>query len=103
MNDTERRTIQAACDFCRRHRHESIAEQRGGLARRLEGHVNYFKVQGNFGSLARLVEETKSAWHKWLNRRSQRGGMTWERFGNLLKAFPLPRPTIRVRIWANTL
>jgi group II intron reverse transcriptase/maturase len=96
-----RRAIQAARDFCRRHRHESIAEQRAGLARRLEGHFNYFGVQGNFRSLAHLVEETKRAWYKWLKRRSQRGGFTWERFGKLLKDFPLPRPTIRVQIWVN--
>lgn len=96
-----RRAIQSASDFCRRHRHESIREQHAGLARRLVGHFNYFGVQGNFRSLAHLVEATRRAWHKWLNRRSQRAGLTWERFSQMLKDFPLPRPTIRVRIWVN--
>ena len=96
-----RRAIQSAGDFCRRHRHESIKEQRAGLARRLDGHVNYFGVQGNFRSLVHLVEAAKHAWHKWLNRRSQRARLSWKRFSALLKDFPLPRPTIRVRIWAT--
>jgi RNA-directed DNA polymerase len=97
------RAIQAARDFCRRHRHESIEEQRAGLVRRLEGHFNYFGVQGNFRALAHLVKEARRAWHMWLNRRSQRGGMTWKRFAEMLKDFPLPRPTIRVRIWGDAL
>ena len=45
-------------------------------------------------------QEAKRAWGKWLRRRSQRVCLTWERFQALLKDFPLPRPTIRVRIWA---
>ena len=39
-------------------------------------------------------------WHRWLNRRSQHRRLNWERFQDFLKTFPLPRPTIRVRIWA---
>jgi group II intron reverse transcriptase/maturase len=97
-----KRTIQSVRDFCRRHRHEPVKEQRIGLARRLTGHFNYFGVNGNKRSLAILAHEAKRAWRKWLNRRSQRGSMTWARFGELLKALPLPEPTIRVQLWGAT-
>ena len=33
-------------------------------------------------------------WRKWLNRRSQKAKMTWERFNRLLVKYPLPRPRI---------
>ena len=29
-------------------------------------------------------------WRKWLNRRSQRRGMLWERFARVLQRYPLP-------------
>jgi retron-type reverse transcriptase len=40
-------------------------------------------------------------WYKWLCRRSQRKRLTWERFADLLRDFPLPRPRITVRIWGS--
>jgi len=33
--------------------------------------------------------------------RSQRKRLTWERFADLLRDFPLPRPRITVRIWGS--
>lgn len=94
-----RRAIQAANDWCRRHRHKSVEEQRLALTRKLNGHYNYFGVNGNIGSLARLRQAVEQVWRTWLNRRSQRARMTWKRFKELLAARPLPRPRICVQIW----
>jgi len=94
-----RRAIQSVYDWCRRHRHWTVREQHAAIVRRLRGHFNYFGVSGNFRSLLLLVEATKRAWFKWLCRRSQRKRLTWERFGDLLRALPLPRPQITIRIW----
>ena len=94
-----RRAIQSVYDWCRRHRHWRVREQHAAIVRRLRGHFNYFGVSGNFRSLLLLVEATKRAWFKWLCRRSQRKRLTWERFGDLLRALPLPRPRITIRIW----
>jgi len=94
-----RRAKQAIYDWCRRHRHQPVEAQHAALGRRLRGHFNYFGVNGNFPSLLRLVEATKRAWYKWLCRRSQRKRLTWERFADLLRQMPLPRPRITVRIW----
>jgi len=97
-----RRAITAVADFCRRHRHRPVKEQHARLKRRLVGHFNYFGVNGNIRSLEMLVEETKRYWRKWLRRRSQRTRLTWKRFkATILRAFPLPTPTIRVQIWAS--
>ena len=94
-----RRAIQAANDWCRRHRHKPVKEQRLALTRKLNGHYNYFGVNGNVGSLARLLFQVQCVWRTWLNRRSQRARMHWKRFNELLKAHPLPSPRIRVQIW----
>jgi group II intron reverse transcriptase/maturase len=95
------RALQALGEHCRSHRHDSLKEQHAALSRRLEGHLNYFGVNGNTRALSHLLHVAKWLWHKWLNRRSQRRRLTWQRFGDLLKVFPLPKPTIRVQIWAR--
>lgn len=96
-----RRAIQAAVDWCRSHRHRPIEEQRLALTRKLNGHYNYFGVNGNIEALGKLLHATKCAWQKWLNRRSQRARMTWERFKQLLAKHPLPKPEVRVLIWGK--
>ena len=96
-----RRATRSVHDWCRRHRHLSIKDQHAALTRRLRGHFNYFGVNGNLRSLKLLVEATKPIWYKWLNRRSQRSRMTWERFHALLEQHPLPRPRITVQIWGK--
>jgi group II intron reverse transcriptase/maturase len=96
-----RRAKKSIYDWCRRHRHLASEAQHAALSRRLQGHFNYFGVSGNYGSLQRLVEATKRAWYKWLCRRSQRTRLNWERFTDLLRWWPLPRPRITVRLWAG--
>ena len=94
-----RRAKMSIYDWCRRHRHLSMQEQHAALYRRLRGHCNYFGVSGNSKSMMRLVEATKRAWDKWRRRRSQRTRLHWERFSDMLRWWPLPRPRITVRIW----
>jgi len=93
------RTIKSVADWCRRHRHLPVEAQHAALVRRLQGHINYFGVNGNMDSLTRVVDGVKCAWRKWLDRRSQNARMSWERFVELTKRFPLPRPRIVVDIW----
>jgi group II intron reverse transcriptase/maturase len=94
-----RRAITAAADWCRSHRHEPVKEQRAALAQRIEGHFNYFGVNGNLRSLRLLVGEVKRTWRKWLGRRGQRKPVSWKRFLDLLRKNPLPVPRIRVQLW----
>jgi RNA-directed DNA polymerase len=94
-----RRAITAVADWCRRHRHLPVKEQHAALVRRIDGHCNYFGVNGNARCMAMLIHHAARAWRQWLGRRSQRARMTWARFKDLLRSFPLPRPTIRVQIW----
>ena len=96
-----RRAIQAVYSWCRSHRHEKVPEQHAALVRRIRGHMNYFGVSGNVRALTTLVHHSERAWFKWLLRRSQKTRLTWERFKELLKAYPLPRPRVCVNIWGT--
>jgi group II intron reverse transcriptase/maturase len=94
-----RRAVTALAEWCRRHRHRPVKEQHAALSRRIEGHFNYFGVNGNARNLQRLVDEVARAWHKWLRRRGQRRPLNWTRFVELLRRMPLPVPRIRVQLW----
>ncbi len=61
----------------------------------------HFGVSGNFISLLLVIEQVKRTWYKWLCRRSQRKRLTWERFADLLRDFPLPIPRIMVPLWGT--
>jgi RNA-directed DNA polymerase len=95
------RAIKAVADWCRRHRHRPVKEQHATLVRKLAGHYNYYGVNGNIVSLAVLRDRAEAAWRKWLDRRSQRGQMSWKRFKRVLATMPLPEPRITVQIWAS--
>lgn len=93
------RAFKAVHDWCRSNRHLPVKEQHAALTRRVQGHMNYFGVNGNIRSIKRLVHRVAVVWHMWLNRRSQRARLNWERFNDLLRDFPLPTPRIVVQIW----
>jgi RNA-directed DNA polymerase len=96
-----RRAVQNVADWCRRHRHLPVKVQHAALTRRIQGHFNYFGVNGNIRCLRMLAEEAKRAWYKWLRRRSQQAHLNWEKFAKMLERLPLPRPRIVVRIWGT--
>lgn len=93
------RAIKAVHTWCRENRHLPVRQQHAALSRRVQGHINYFGVNGNMASLSRFARQVTRSWFKWLNRRSQRARLNWDRFEDLLRDFPLPQPRIVVHIW----
>ena len=96
-----KRAIGSIHDWCRRHRHESIPAQHAALKRKLTGHFNYFGVRGNSRSIGVVVFYAQRAWFKWLRRRSQRSRLTWKRFNDLLRDFPLSASPVTKSLWAT--
>ena len=88
------RAIHRIWEWCRENRHEPIAKQHEELGRKVVGHYQYYGITGNFPSLVHYWRAVERAWQFWLNRRSQRAHMTWERFKRLLEQLALPRPRI---------
>lgn len=88
------RSLSRVRQWCRRCRHEPVAWQQRQLSRSLRGHYAYYGITGNFRSLTNFHRQVTREWRKWLNRRSQKAKMTWERFSRLLVEHPLERPRI---------
>jgi group II intron reverse transcriptase/maturase len=89
-----RRSLRRLNEWCRLHRHYPRPWQHEQLSRKLRGHDNYYGITGNFVALVKFRRRLQWIWRQWLNRRSQRKGMTWKRFYGYLKRNPLPRPYI---------
>jgi group II intron reverse transcriptase/maturase len=92
--DRLRRALARIADWCRKHRHDNVREQQQALARKLRGHFEYYGITGNFEALRRFLHGVRRVWQRWLNRRSQRARMNWERMQKLLERYPLPQPRI---------
>ena len=97
----QRRALKSIYQWCRRHRHLPVKTQHAALVTRIRGHLNYYGAKGNERRLKALLYWTTRSWFKWLNRRSQRSTMTWERFNELLADYPLPKPKPRFYLWAS--
>lgn len=97
-----RKGLRSIAEWCRRHRHHELREQHAALCRRLNGHYNYFAINGNSRRLESFLREVRRLWLKWLRRRSQRARrLTWEKYDRYLSRHPLPAPSIKVQIWAS--
>jgi RNA-directed DNA polymerase len=83
------RALKRVGEWCRTNRHRPVVEQQQALNRRLRGHYGYYGITTNHPALRRFREEVQCIWRKWLNRRSQRARMTWQRFHLLLRRYPL--------------
>ena len=86
------RALRAINEWCNRCRHVSLKDQHRILGLKLRGHYQYYGIVGNANALYRFRWEVRRIWRKWLDRRSQRSHMTWERYERLLKRYPLPKP-----------
>lgn len=71
-----------------------MGEQQSWLASVLGGHYAYYGLPGNSRALSIFAHEICKPWFRALRRRSQRSGMTWAKFNELLKVFSLPTPRI---------
>jgi RNA-directed DNA polymerase len=93
-SDRFRRSLKRVVDWCREHLHDDVRAQQQALARKLRGHYQYFGITGNFAALSRFLHEVRRAWQRWLNRRSQKARMSWDRMQRLGERYPLPAPRI---------
>lgn len=88
------RAIKAVTVWLKKERHLSLREQQEKLARKLMGHYAYYGITGNFRSIATFRQEVRTAWFKWLRRRSRDYSLNWTKFEGYMRRFPLPNPRI---------
>ena len=97
-----KRALKRFAQWAKQHRHDDLQAQHRMVCAKLRGHYGYYGITGNGRSLTEYFERVKKCWRGWLNRRSRSAdGMSWERFGQLLKEhLPLPKPKVVHSIYA---
>ena len=64
------------------------------LKAKLRGHYQYYGVSENYDGIVRFYKATVRLVRKWMNRRSQKRKMNWDRLTKYLEHYPLPKPKI---------
>ena len=96
-------SIKRIWSWCRRARHLPLKEQHRELCRKIIGHYAYYGITGNAGALRKYRQRVIFSWRYWLGRRSQRARLTWVRFLELLRIFPVPKVRIVHSIYGRQL
>jgi group II intron reverse transcriptase/maturase len=89
-----RETIQALREWCRNNRHKDLNEQYRLLCSKLRGHFQYFGIRCNLRAMEAVLHHAIRNWKYWLNRRSRKKAINWDKFSKLLERIPLPKPRI---------
>ncbi len=88
-----RATLQDVKEGLRRRMHQPIPTQGRWLRKVVRGYHACQAVPTNFRAISAFRYHVVNLWRRTLKRRSQRGGMTWERIGQIAKNW-LPMPEI---------
>jgi len=66
----------------------------GTFCAKLRGHTQYYGVSFNCKQVQEFYWKATGIVFKWLNRRSQKKSLTWEKFEKFRERFPLPKARI---------
>lgn len=72
------------------------------LSSKLRGHYEYYGISENYASICKFYKLAIKLAKKWMNRRSQKKAMSWEKMNKYLLLYPLPKPRIRHNFYAVT-
>jgi group II intron reverse transcriptase/maturase len=65
------------------------------LSLKLKGHYEYYGISENYLSIFKFYKLAIKLAKKWMNRRSQKRTMSWDKMKSYLLLYPLPKPSIR--------
>lgn len=82
--------------WCQENRHKTkLKPLWQAFIAKLRGHIEYYGVSLNCDKVNDFVFHATRTFFKWINRRSQRKSITWDKFNIFMKAFPPPRVYIK--------
>ena len=90
---------QAVKEWLRERMHKPIDETMGLLNLKLQGHCNYYGVNGNLKALNAFYEYVRRRTLITMRRRNQKDRFSWEKLQRIWKYYITP-PSIKVQIWS---
>ena len=61
---------------------------------KIRGHIQYYAVSHNTGNVDEFIDRATKILFKWLNRRSQKRSLDWDKFNKFMKKYPLPKARV---------
>jgi RNA-directed DNA polymerase len=95
-----RRGLKAVWEWCKQHRHDPVSEQQKALNAKLRGHYQYYGRPTNYHAIWQFYRRVRRIWREWLSRRTRGRPLTWVRFEEILRQYPLLPPRI-THAWAG--
>ena len=89
---------QAAKEWLRKRMMEPISDTMKLIRIKLQGHYNYYGVNGNIHKLVSFCKYVKNAYRRLLNRRGQKGKISWDKFERIW-SYHVSKPRLTVNIW----
>jgi group II intron reverse transcriptase/maturase len=100
MKKRLKRSLKAAAEWCKAHRHDPVKDQHAILNAKLRGHYQYYGRASNYRSVRQFYKGVRRIWMKWLNRRTRGTTLSWDKYQQLLRRHPLLLPRI-THSWAS--
>jgi group II intron reverse transcriptase/maturase len=72
-----------------RHRHRLVTLWTK-FRRKLDGHIRYYGVSFNQRNVGSFINSAVKIFFKWINRRSQKRSINWDKFNKFVERYPLP-------------
>lgn len=91
-----RKKLREISDWLKSNRHKSrMADLWRQLTIKMQGYANYYGVSHNSKTLSRFIFRVVEIFFKWINRRSQKRSINWEKFKLFMQRYPMAKATIR--------
>jgi RNA-directed DNA polymerase len=92
---TLRKKLVKVEEWCKSSRSKSrLIDLWGTFCAKLRGHTQYYGVTFNASSNRKFFWEATRIFFRWINRRSQKKSITWEKFTKFMERCPLPKVRI---------
>lgn len=66
---------------------------------KIRGHIQYYGISHNYEQIKSFSEEAKKIFFKWINRRSQKRSMSWDKFYKFCEKHPPPTVAIKYKLF----
>jgi RNA-directed DNA polymerase len=82
-------------DWCREMRSQyKLRELWRRFSIKLAGHIQYYGVSFNSVRVSEFCKHAIQLFYKWINRRSQRKSITWDKFNLFMEKYPPPKARV---------
>jgi hypothetical protein len=75
-----------------------VNEQQKTLNAKLRGHYQYYGRRTNYRAIRQFYHRVRRIWRAWLSRRTRGKPLTWERFKEILRQYPLLPPRVTRKV-----